>query len=71
MVMISKKYAKVNRENCVACGSCMKECPKAAISIYRGCYAVVNELLCIGCGKCARICPSSCIAAVEREVAKA
>lgn len=68
--MMSKKYTQVNRNICVACGACTKECPKSAISVWKGCYAVVDEGICIGCGKCAGICPAGCISTVEREVAK-
>ena len=65
--MLSKKYAKVDQDICVACGACTKECPKSAISVYKGCYAAVDKLLCIGCGKCAKVCPASSITALERE----
>ena len=66
--MRSKKYAFVEKERCVACGACMKECPSEAIRIYRGCYAQIDEERCIGCGKCAGICPASCIQLLQREV---
>ena len=39
--MASKKYAKVNTKRCVACGVCVKECPKSAIHIFKGCFAVI------------------------------
>ena len=61
-----KKVAVADRRVCVACGVCMKSCPKGAISIYRGCYAVVEGAKCVGCGKCAKACPAGCIAVVER-----
>ena len=59
--MLSKRYAIVNKERCVACGACTKECPKEAIEIYKGCYAAVNHDICIGCGKCVKTCPAGCI----------
>ena len=65
--MVSKKYAKIDRAVCVACGACTNECPKSAIGIFCGCYAVVDEQLCVGCGKCAKICPAGCIITMERE----
>lgn len=65
--MLSKKYAKVDRDVCVACGACTKECPKSAIRVFRGCYAVVEEQICIGCGKCEKVCPAGCISLVKRE----
>ncbi len=64
--MLSKRYAKVDKKICVACGACTKECPKSAISIFQGCYAVIDEQNCVGCGKCAGICPAGCISFAER-----
>ncbi len=48
--MIRKK-AKVGTDECVACGCCVKVCPRNAISIFRGLYASVDKNLCVGCGK--------------------
>ena len=39
---MAKKIASVDREICVACGACAKECPKQAIGVYKGCYAAVK-----------------------------
>ena len=64
-----KKCAIVDRSVCVACGACVKSCPKGAISIHRGCYAVVSEQ-CVGCGLCGKTCPAGCISVQEKEVAK-
>ena len=66
--MLSKKYAVVDRNICVACGACTKECPKAAISVFHGCYAVIDKQVCIGCGKCAKACPFEAIT-VENNIA--
>ena len=65
-----KKLAVIDQTICVACGVCMKTCPRGAISIYKGCYARVEEEQCVGCGLCARACPAGCIAAEERGEAK-
>ena len=65
-----KKLAVVDRRGCVACGVCMKSCPKGAISIYRGCYAVVEGERCVGCGLCGKACPAGCITRKERSAAK-
>ena len=65
-----KKLAVVDKSICVACGACMKACPKGAISVYRGCYAVVDESKCVGCGLCAKTCPAGCIATGERSEVK-
>ena len=65
-----KKLAWIDQKICVACGACMKACPKSAISIYQGCYAVVDESKCVGCGLCARTCPAGCITVKERSAVK-
>lgn len=64
--MLSKKYAEVDKDRCVACGACMKACPKGALQVWKGCYAKVNEELCVGCGKCTKTCPADCITLKER-----
>lgn len=56
-----KRYAKVDKNLCVACGSCIKVCPKKAISIPKGIFAEVDLNSCVGCGLCARECPASVI----------
>lgn len=61
-----KKYAVAEKKICVACGVCMKACPRQAISIYRGCYAIVEETNCVGCGLCAKACSAGCIEIKER-----
>lgn len=60
-----KRKAFVNSQDCVACGCCVKVCPKQAISIWKGILAKVNPETCIGCGKCAKECPASVIAIKE------
>ena len=64
-----KKVAVIDRNICVACGVCVKTCPKGALSIHRGCYAQVDEK-CVGCGLCAKECPAGCITVKEREAVK-
>ena len=58
---IIKKKAFVDKNYCVACGICEKECPINAISIYKGIFSQVDINKCVGCGKCAKICPASTI----------
>ena len=60
-----KRIAAVNENRCVACGVCMRACPRGALSIWRGCYAQVDEAKCVGCGLCAKACPAGCIALEE------
>ncbi len=56
-----KRNAFVAAEDCVACGCCVKVCPKQAIEIWKGIAAKINLDTCVGCGKCAKECPASVI----------
>lgn len=62
-----KRKAVINTKECVACGCCIKVCPRAAISIPLGINAEVNKELCVGCGKCAKECPACVITLQEVE----
>lgn len=64
--MASKFIAVSEKDRCVACGVCVKVCPKGAISIYKGCYSVVDEDICIGCGICEKNCPAGVIHKISR-----
>ena len=55
------RRASVEESLCVACGCCVKVCPKAAIRVEKGICARVEESLCVGCGLCAKACPASVI----------
>ncbi len=50
----------------MACGSCIKVCPKKAITVPKGTYAEVLKEQCVGCGLCAKECPASVIKIQER-----
>lgn len=60
-IIKKKKRAFVNTEECVACGCCLKVCPRNALEIWKGIMAKVHTDKCIGCGKCAKECPASVI----------
>ncbi len=62
-----KRLAAVQEDKCVACGSCVKVCPRAAISVPNGIYALVAKDACVGCGLCAKGCPASVIHIVKFE----
>ena len=57
----ARRKALVDQGRCVACGCCMKVCPRNAISIPNGIHAKIDEALCVGCGNCVRECPASII----------
>lgn len=56
-----KRYAAVMQKQCVACGCCVKVCPRGAIQIRNGMYAIVDKTKCIGCSLCMKACPASVI----------
>ena len=58
---MAKRTAVVSTKECVACGCCMKVCPRSAITVPKGVFAEINRDLCVGCGLCARECPASVI----------
>jgi RnfABCDGE-type electron transport complex B subunit len=73
---IENGIAVVDREKCVACGKCVKECPKGLITIlpYDNQYHVkcnshdkgaeVNKVCsagCIGCSLCVKACPKEAV----------
>lgn len=62
-----RRKAIINHAECVACGCCIKVCPRNAIGIEKGIFAEVDERLCVGCGKCAKECPASVINMEVRE----
>lgn len=54
--------ATLSPEKCIRCGSCMDQCPEAAI-----CYDVHNmpyilEAVCTGCGECIQVCCTDALA---------
>ena len=51
----------MDKEYCVACGTCVKACPLKIINIEQGVLAKINYEKCVGCGKCSKSCPASVI----------
>jgi len=46
-------------DDCIACGTCIDECPVNAIS--EGDIYVIDAEACTDCGSCAAVCPSEAI----------
>ncbi len=61
MAKLSPRHAVVNRNLCVACGTCVDVCPTGAMGIVKGSYSQPDENVCVGCGMCARECPATAI----------
>ncbi|MBQ9547282.1 MAG: 4Fe-4S binding protein [Bacteroidales bacterium] len=51
--------AYVITDRCVACGTCINECPMGAIS--EGDIYKIDPDTCVSCGTCASVCPNSAI----------
>ncbi len=56
-----------DRKLCVGCGSCISQCPNAALSLRDGKLAV-DRLACRGCGNCVDICPAGANALSGKEM---
>jgi NAD-dependent dihydropyrimidine dehydrogenase PreA subunit len=46
-------------DECIACGTCIDECPVGAIS--EGDIYVIDAEACTDCGACADVCPTEAI----------
>ena len=49
----------VKQDKCVACGTCVNDCPVNAISL--GDVASIDSSRCIGCAHCIAVCPQAAI----------
>ena len=58
-----RKMAYVINDDCIACGTCIDECPVEAIS--EGDIYSINPDVCTDCGTCADVCPSEAIHPAE------
>jgi ferredoxin len=55
----TEKMAYVITDDCIACGTCIDECPVGAIS--EGDIYKIDPETCTDCGTCADACPSEAI----------
>ena len=55
--------AYVIGDDCIACGTCIGDCPVEAIS--EGEKYSINPDLCTECGTCASVCPQEAISLGE------
>jgi ferredoxin len=56
----SYKMAHVITDDCIACGTCLDECPVGAIR--EGDIFKIDPDVCTDCGTCTDACPSEAIA---------
>ena len=52
--------AKVDKEKCTGCESCIEECPSEAIKMADD-KALIDEDACVDCGVCVDTCPAEAI----------
>ena len=55
---------KVDNDNCIGCGFCVRDCPVDAVKLVKK-KAVINDHWCTQCGVCARVCEEEAIASLE------
>ena len=60
--------AYVISDDCIACGTCIDECPVEAIS--EGDIYSINPDVCTDCGTCADVCPSEAIHPADNTIYK-
>lgn len=56
MEMHSSGKPHVNKEDCISCGTCTKQCAHSAISFIDK-KANIDHNKCVGCGRCIEACP--------------
>ncbi|MBW2033795.1 MAG: 4Fe-4S binding protein [Deltaproteobacteria bacterium] len=69
-ISASSYVARVDRELCVACGTCEERCPMGAIAVNDDGVAEVNGDICIGCGVCTPTCETEAVDLVKRKGVK-
>ncbi|NTU99932.1 MAG: 4Fe-4S binding protein [Methanoregulaceae archaeon] len=52
--------AKVDKDKCTGCETCVDECPAVAITIENE-KAKVDKELCVDCESCVDVCPAEAI----------
>ncbi|MFX0022210.1 MAG: ATP-binding protein [Candidatus Hermodarchaeota archaeon] len=65
MINSTNYLAKIDKNKCIGCGTCLEKCPVDAIQGDDNNKAEVDSELCIGCGVCAYFCPENAIKLLE------
>jgi pyruvate formate lyase activating enzyme len=54
-------------EKCIACGECVKACPRGALSLDAAQNAALDRKRCDNCGRCAAVCDAKALEMVGRD----
>ena len=57
---------EIQKELCIGCGACVKDCPGKALAIEEG--KAVYKRECIHCGHCVAICPVNAVSIPEYDM---
>lgn len=60
----------VDRDLCIACMQCIKDCPTRVISLVEGKAEIHNDKGCIKCGHCVAICPVKAVATDDYDMSE-
>ena len=65
-IVFSNHFARVDRDLCTGCETCLERCQIGAIMMDGDDLAVVNLDRCIGCGLCVTTCPTEAIQLIPK-----
>lgn len=54
--MVEGSVIKIDKEKCIGCGICIKDCPNHVLELENG-KAIMSREKCLECGHCVAICP--------------
>lgn len=57
----------IDKEKCIGCGLCIKDCPTGTIGMEDG-KALFNNTVCIRCGHCIAVCPKNAVVSEEYDM---
>jgi Pyruvate/2-oxoacid:ferredoxin oxidoreductase delta subunit len=66
-LVTSNYLARIDRDNCLACGVCAETCPIQAITAQDDGRPTVDEERCLGCGVCALSCSTGSLKLAPRQ----
>lgn len=64
MLASSGYLAVVDKDRCMACGTCGEKCPFSAIQLTET-HAQIDVLACMGCGVCSSFCPQNALSLIR------